>query len=681
MFFKRFENKPSTQSKFLIITICLTLAACWHSDSNSNASSTSRSQTIGASGGEIVSSDGLLRLEIPAGALEQTVEIRIDALRVSDVPDALSSESNLSYYELGPDGLTFDAPIKVVLEAPINPVARRGEFSLPILALGTVDDEGVPEVLLDQTVIVREDAGSASVTVEGALSHFSPLILRRGSLNDVDFLVSGVPAQIEVDDPVNASFTAELRTGGGASRFLDRRVGVCPAFNPDNQSILETAAGDCFDTSTPPAFEMFQVEREDGTLGPAQQSVVLYCPGVGRTSLAFIAEGGVVYANTLFATDTSGDDLGRVYEYSFYSSTPVDCVDAGGEEPDSTPELGLFSAPSGLQLLETLQLVSEAGINALAPTTQVLGLLMAGDHGSALIRADNGNIIADQTSENKTGFNLQGAHLIAQLATSGERSTAAAIVEYGVGAQGFLMNFSPDTGEFGPGGNIRQGAHTDAANVPPGTIFANEMVVTADTEIRFVSYDSSFDGYSWSASLDYNFLEPVSATGKIDGGAILVVTETGDLYFDDRIGDKENVGSVGESPRKIRCSADGPVCAVSDFANDQVIPLVWDGVGTPVILEPLPVGDGPVGIDIWYDEDSGNSLLISAGFNDNTFHIIELDSEGGEVATSTHAVEEGCLAPGHPSIVGEYSDTEDVMVAVPCYQSSNYFIAVVPRTP
>ena len=66
-------------------------------------------EQIGRDGGVVVSDDGRLSLEIPAGALAQNVEITIEA-----VPGPEGSASDL--YVMEPMGLVFDRPVTVTFD-------------------------------------------------------------------------------------------------------------------------------------------------------------------------------------------------------------------------------------------------------------------------------------------------------------------------------------------------------------------------------------------------------------------------------------------------------------------------------------------------------------------------------------------------------------------------------------
>jgi hypothetical protein len=67
-------------------------------------------ETVGPRGGVVISDDGLFSLEIPAGALEQDVDITIDRVpcQRADVLGAC--------YEVGPVGLPLLLPAEVIYE-------------------------------------------------------------------------------------------------------------------------------------------------------------------------------------------------------------------------------------------------------------------------------------------------------------------------------------------------------------------------------------------------------------------------------------------------------------------------------------------------------------------------------------------------------------------------------------
>src|SRR4029079_17120784 len=69
-------------------------------------------EVVGATGGTVTASNGV-SIEIPAGALSNDVTITIDELSDVDAPEGATSVGKT--IELGPEGLTFDEPVKVTL--------------------------------------------------------------------------------------------------------------------------------------------------------------------------------------------------------------------------------------------------------------------------------------------------------------------------------------------------------------------------------------------------------------------------------------------------------------------------------------------------------------------------------------------------------------------------------------
>jgi hypothetical protein len=105
------------------------------------------------------------------------------------------------------------------------------------------------------------------------------------------------------------------------------------------------------------------------------------------------------------------------------------------------------------------------------------------------------------------------------------------------------------------------------------------------------------------------------------------------------------IGASQNSPRRVRCTPNS-VCAVSNFGSDSLTVLTWDAQDAIAIVGTVPVGDGPVGIDIRGRTD-GNVEVVSTGFNDNSYSITVLGQNGGTVSNQEFAVPASCTNPGH----------------------------------
>lgn len=90
-------------------------------------------QGIGSEGGVVVSDDGRMSLEIPAGALEESVEITIVATE--------GAEGEAPIYVIEPMGLTFEKPTELVYEYDVED-AMLGEEDPEALELVTMRELG-----------------------------------------------------------------------------------------------------------------------------------------------------------------------------------------------------------------------------------------------------------------------------------------------------------------------------------------------------------------------------------------------------------------------------------------------------------------------------------------------------------------------------------------------------------
>lgn len=128
------------------------------------------------------------------------------------------------------------------------------------------------------------------------------------------------------------------------------------------------------------------------------------------------------------------------------------------------------------------------------------------------------------------------------------------------------------------------------------------------------------------------------------------------------------VGSVGDSPRRIRCLPSTQICAVSNFASDSLTIVKWNGQAAASITGTAAVGDGPVGIGL--RADGVNTLLISTGFNDNTYTVTTVDANGSITSSVTRPVPAGCLNPGHAVWLPDQPGT----AAMTCKGSNSYAV-------
>ncbi len=121
-------------------------------------------EQVGREGGVIVSDDGRVSLEIPAGALDEAVEITIEVMAGPD-----GSASNL--YVMQPMGLTFSRPVMVTFDYDAETLGGAEADDLTFVAHREADWAYLGDVAVDeadQTVSASLMALSAiTVIVEG----------------------------------------------------------------------------------------------------------------------------------------------------------------------------------------------------------------------------------------------------------------------------------------------------------------------------------------------------------------------------------------------------------------------------------------------------------------------------------------------------------------------------------
>jgi hypothetical protein len=119
---------------------------------------------VGPRGGVVVSEDGHFTLEIPAGALEQEVDITIDEVDC-DQPEALGP-----CYEVGPVGMPLLFPGTIVYE--LDPDMLEGLAPEELAVLVERDEDWKP--LADR----RVDMGDAAVTASAVyLSSYAVVVI------------------------------------------------------------------------------------------------------------------------------------------------------------------------------------------------------------------------------------------------------------------------------------------------------------------------------------------------------------------------------------------------------------------------------------------------------------------------------------------------------------------------
>jgi hypothetical protein len=138
--------------------VLVVAAACSSSSSSTNTGTSSGQGTVGASGGQVSTSDGALTVNVPAGALPGDTQITITEIQ-SPIAGAIGKT-----YEIGPTGTQFAKPVTLSF--------AYGGFDL----MGT--DPSALEVATiangDWVALTSDSVDTNAKVASGQTSHLSP---------------------------------------------------------------------------------------------------------------------------------------------------------------------------------------------------------------------------------------------------------------------------------------------------------------------------------------------------------------------------------------------------------------------------------------------------------------------------------------------------------------------------
>ncbi len=162
----------------------------------------------------------------------------------------------------------------------------------------------------------------------------------------------------------------------------------------------------------------------------------------------------------------------------------------------------------------------------------------------------------------------------------------------------------------------------------------------SDTDFfESVGYVSNFPGKSGNA---------VSAFVRKDGPMIAITDGTpGKMYsqnLDNLVNPATYIADLGDSPRRVRSL--GNVVAISNHDSNTLTIGTWSQTGEVEITATVPVGDGPVGIDL-LELSGGNIAIVSTGLRDDTCWVTVVSPAAELVSNRELPLPDGILGPGH----------------------------------
>jgi hypothetical protein len=257
-----------------------------------------------------------------------------------------------------------------------------------------------------------------------------------------------------------------------------------------------------------------------------------------------------------------------------------------------------------------------------------------------------------------------------------------------IGPAGFaLRSWRPEQSAFDPSIQLDPDAHSWTDAQPYGNdLAAGGAIVTDNTAGAVASFDlvaatGLFAGPTIRISSGSMAAgvpgTAVSAYAEISTGAILGVADdatagaASKLFLHDGgapDGPIDVVGDLGQRARRIRCAL--PVCVVSNFADATLSIVTWDGALAAEIVGTVPVGEGPIGVDLV--TVGQRFAAISTGFLDQSYTVTQIAADGQVLDSTTSTVPAGCLDPAHAIWLRDAAGT----AVLSCNGSST--VAIIP---
>lgn len=606
-------------------------------------------KVIGAAGGTITTSDGRMKLDIPAGALDADVTISI-----TPQPDGS--------YRLEPAGLQFSVPATATFtlpaDGPVQVETDDGSLVIPnavapqLFTLTGADgkEEGLSSA-------VSRTAGANHVTVSVPVPHFSVIRRVAGSKSLSTF--TGVELEKDKYD-VGEQFTARMLF------FSDPEAVDLLLFESMWLETVEYAGEDAVAYAGPgPSKE----EHDQLLAGPRRVLVrepAFRCEKDGQGAVK-------VRVTILVLAPDRFDRFGSptVMEVR----VPVTCGSDGDHDGGETGNVlvnGNHALPEGMTGPDGFTLLMGQVLDELGGWK---ALQFMGTEGGVVTLGYNSPPQVIDLSE--AGFLSSGwsgqTYGVLAFTTPDDGVEFFAYGPSGSAAQGY-------TATNGFGMTVLRGAALDASTIGGGLRHAHGYVVPGS--MGFTSYEwSEEDGFLVMNNIHAPQVNAVSAYQHRVGGPILAVSGgeggsgSGKLKVVDRSGDMPaatDIGDVGDTPRRLRCLV--PVCVVSNHGSNSLSVITWDGESlTPSIVGTVAVGKGPVGVDLVRVSD--NVAVVSTGFNDDTYSVTVLKPDGNVVSNENYDAPAGCESPAHAMFA---EDAGKLKIVMTCYGSGSIAITDAP---
>ena len=622
--------------------------------------------TVGAAGGTLTSDDGKMSLTVPAGVLAADTAISIAEVDPATLAAEFAGFDVAKAFAVTPTGLDLgpDAEWEVSFDQAVSGGKIRNEITrdVPVAITETLIEQLPTRSVQDQLAIMQLTPGvaAANVIVRGFSGDNVAIVYPTG-LDPVSRAWAGGELQAPTTVSVGTSFQMDLRaTLSGhltqSSAFLYSPGAALSGISTllvEGTPLSAVSYGDYADYSHW-ADMIASFDAETVGAGQAQFGV--------EFSYVFESNYWSGYQNML----PEIGELKMRLEYAPINLTIEENTNTGGAVAE-----GVWSV--SLTGLEGFSRSIAAGWQH---ETAVIG---SGSNGTALFSPYSTPpfqaVNTDLVSQGASRFGSFAITLGYQF-NKAPGDTRMAVIGYGPSG-GALSQWLPDDSAFGWSQLFGISQNITDAQPLDGDPFSEGFVHTVNSfsSVQITQYDVQTDNFVNEGPFQ-NFPgasgNTVSAFARQNGSLVVVTDGTpGHLYLHDRAlpsAAATQIGAVGDGPRRVRVL--GEIGAVSNYTGDSLTIFTWDQSDNLAITATIPVGDGPVGIDL-VALTGGNTAIVSTGFNDNTWSVTVVSAAGALVSNTQHDLPAGATAPGHAIFLAD----DGAQVLVSCNGTDNVVVA------
>ena len=194
----RFRREVDVRRWRWMIAFALVASACGGSDSSGDTVTPVEpdSAAAGASpeGGSVTSSDGMVTVEVPAGAAPDGITVTVDVGDSGSLPQQLlDSGLPVFVYELGPDGTQFAEPVTVTFRIPAALAGFDRAVGMPLAVLASRSGDELLNVYTSVNVSLDGDV----LVVSGSTDHFTQAVV---ILSGVSLSLVTLPSPVKVGE-------------------------------------------------------------------------------------------------------------------------------------------------------------------------------------------------------------------------------------------------------------------------------------------------------------------------------------------------------------------------------------------------------------------------------------------------------------------------------------------------